>query len=112
MHADDQAFVRVDTTDDDLWQPADVSGVEVMDLHDFGEESNVFYRLAEGAALPARELPGGEELFVVEGSCRDANGDYGKGTWLRMPIGAAPALQSESGCRLYVKRGHPSHSPK
>ena len=106
MHADDQAFVRIDTACEDLWQPADVTGMEVMDLHDFGEESNVFCRLAAGAVLTARELPGGEELFVLEGSCCDANGDYGKGTWLRTPIGAAPALQSESGCRLYVKRGH------
>ena len=106
MHADDQAFVRIDTTDEALWRPANIPGIDEMDLHDFGEESNVFYRLAARAVLPARELPGGEELFVLEGSCRDANGDYAKGTWLRTPIGAAPALQSESGCRLYVKRGH------
>ena len=48
----------------------------------------------------------GEEIFVLEGACQDGAGDYGPGTWLRQPIGRAPALASADGCRLYVKRGH------
>ena len=111
MHPDDQASVRIDTSDEALWRPSDVAGVEVMDLHRFGEEIDVLYRVAGGAALPARDLPGGEELFVLNGSCRDENGSYAERTWLRAPIGAAPALHSDDGCRLYVKRGHLLNPP-
>lgn len=106
MHPDDQAFVRIDTTREDLWQPANIPGVEVMELHQFDDEANGLYRLAAGAALPARDLPGGEELFVLDGSCQDENGTYAEECWRRTPIGVAPALRSGGGCRLYVKRGH------
>ena len=106
MHPGDQEFIRVDTTREDLWRPTDLSGVEVMELHRYGSESNALYRLAPGAALPERDLPGGEEFFVLDGSCGDASGGYREGSWVRAPIGSAPALQSELGCRLYVKRGH------
>lgn len=115
MHPEDQEHVCTDTTREDLWQPGGSRGVDVMQLHRFKEESAALYRLAPGASLPARDLPGGEEFFVLEGSCRDENGDYGAGVWVRTPIGKAPALQSEAGCRLYVKRGHlldPPPSPE
>jgi anti-sigma factor ChrR (cupin superfamily) len=111
MHPDDQEFVRIDTTRADLWQPTDRPGVEVMPLHGFKDEITALYRLAPGAALPTRELPGGEEFFVLEGACRDANGAYQRGAWVRTPIGAAPILESPGGCRLYVKRGHLLHPP-
>lgn len=111
MHAADQDFVRLDTTLEDLWRPAGEPGVEVMALHRFETESNDLVRLAPGGRLPARDLPGGEEIFVLEGTCRDEAGEYGEGTWLRAPIGSAPALTSDGGCRLYVKRGHLAGPP-
>lgn len=111
MHPDDQDFVRLDTTRADLWRPSEQPGVEVMALHGFQDETTALYRLAPGAALPERELPGGEEFFVLEGACRDANGSYAQGTWVRTPIGQAPRLESPEGCRLYVKRGHLLHPP-
>ena len=106
MHPEDRDFVRIDTTDEGLWRPSDAPGVETMKLHTFRNESEALYRLASGSALAARDLPGGEEVFVLEGSCRDENGTYTEGSWLRTPIGRAPALHSEDGCRIYVKRGH------
>jgi anti-sigma factor ChrR (cupin superfamily) len=111
MRPEDRAAVRVDTRRDDLWQPGGHPGIEVMDLHSFGDESAALLRLAAGAALPARDLPGGEELFVLEGACADAAGDYLTGTWIRTPPGEAPALLSRTGCRLYVKRGHLADPP-
>ena len=112
MHPDDQEFVRVDTTRRDLWRAADVGGgVEAMPLHRFGDESVALYRLAPGAEMPPRHLPGGEEIFVLEGACRDVEGSYPKGVWVRSPVGEAPALRSDQGCRLYVKRGHLRHPP-
>ncbi len=105
MHPEDRAFVRIDTTRQDLWQPVD-PGVRIMALHAFGTETTALYRLAPGAAIAARELPGGEEIFVVAGAVSDAGGTYGEGTWIRAPIGAAPALRATGGARLLVKRGH------
>ena len=111
MHPDDQDFVRVDTTRDDLWQLGNEPGVSVMVLHRFEEETVSLYRLSSGAGLPARDLPGGEELFVLDGDCTDVHRAYPKGTWLRQPIGDAPLLESNQGCLLYVKRGHLSNLP-
>jgi anti-sigma factor ChrR (cupin superfamily) len=111
MHPDDQEFVRVDTTREDLWRAGDAAGIEVMPLHRFADETVALYRLAVGARTPARRLPGGEEFFVLGGACRDANGSYAKGDWVRTPIGEATALVSDGGCRLYVKRGHLLHPP-
>jgi anti-sigma factor ChrR (cupin superfamily) len=111
MHPDDQEFVHIDTTRRDLWRPGDAAGVEIMPLHRFGHEFVALYRLAPGAELAARALPGGEEIFVLDGACRDADGSYEEGAWTRRPIGAAPALGSNGGCRLYVKRGHLLHPP-
>jgi anti-sigma factor ChrR (cupin superfamily) len=111
MHPDDQEFVRVDTSREDLWQPSNAPGIEVMQLHRFRDETTALYRLAPGARMPARRLPGGEEFFVLDGACRDANGSYHEGAWVRNPIGQAPALLSDGGCRLYVKRGHLRRPP-
>jgi anti-sigma factor ChrR (cupin superfamily) len=111
MHPDDQEFVRVDTTREDLWRATDAPGIEMMPLHRFDAESVALYRLAAGAELPPRELPGGEELFVLEGACRDGDGRYDEGSWVRTPVGEASALFSDRGCRLYVKRGHLLHPP-
>ncbi len=111
MHPEDQDFVRIDTTRDDLWQPGDRPGISKMRLHHFKDEIVSLYRLSSGAALPARDLPGGEELFVLDGECKDPKGIYPKGTWLRQPIGNAPSLESNQGCLLYVKRGHLSNLP-
>ncbi len=110
MHPDDQDFVRIDTKREDLWQAAEIPGVDVMPLHAFNGEITALYRLAPGAELPARTLPGGEEIFVLEGALGRADGEYGPGSWSRTPVGSAPALVSTTGARLFVKRGH-LHAP-
>jgi hypothetical protein len=63
-------------------------------------------RLSLGTQLPRRELPGGEELFVVSGSCGDDRSDYGQWTWIRQPIGEASPLFARNECHLFIKRGH------
>ncbi len=112
MHKEDQEYVRIDTTNEELWRPTGLACVEAIYLHSYQDESTAMYRLAAGARLPARDLPGGEELFVFEGSCRDDNGTYGKGSWIRAPVGdTAPALYCDGGCRILVKRGHLLDAP-
>lgn len=112
MHPGDQEFVVRDTTQDSQWRQSQWQGVEAMALHGFGPEQTALYRFGPGAALPARELAGGEEFFMLDGACRDADGSYDAGFWVRHPAGAtAPELISDSGCRLYIKRGHLSDPP-
>lgn len=111
MHPEDQDFVRIDTTQRELWREAAHDGVAVLPLHRHGAEATELLELSAGTHLPARALPGGEELFVSTGSCRDENGVYRQGTWLRHPIGGAPELVSPQGCRIFLKRGHLEYLP-
>lgn len=106
-HPDDQDVVRIDTTDAGLW----AAGADHIALHAFGPERVTFHRLAPGASLPARDIPGGEEILVVSGACEDRNGRYGEWGWLRQPSGAAPTLTSPGGCTLLVKSGHLASPP-
>ena len=62
-------------------------------------------RWAAGTAPGARGLPGGIEIFVLEGSLEDADGRYTAGSWLRLPDAAKLDARSAEGCILYVKQG-------
>ena len=111
MHPEDQDFVRLDTRDESLWRKTEAPGIETMPLHRFRKEETFLLRLAPGARVAARDLPGGEELFVVAGTVEDENGRYGKGGWLRNPIGQAPEMRSPEGATLLAKRGHLADLP-
>ena len=106
MHPEDQDFVRLDTRDESLWRKTEDPGIETMPLHRFRNEETFLLRLAPGARVGARDLPGGEELFVIAGAVEDENGRYGKGGWLRNPIGQAPEMRSPEGATLLAKRGY------
>lgn len=56
-----------------------------------------------GAKFPEHFHPNGEEIFVLEGTFSDENGDYPAGTYLRNPPGSSHAPFSKDGCRLFVK---------
>lgn len=110
MHPADQTHVRTHT-DPSAFQQTAKRGVEVIDLHCYQDETNALFRLAPGASIPARELPGGEEVFVVEGNCSSGGRLWPKHTWARNPIGHAQTITTGEGCRLYVKRGHLGNPP-
>jgi anti-sigma factor ChrR (cupin superfamily) len=89
------------------WQPTHVDGVEEKLLYDepgFPDRTRL-ERWAEGTAPEAAALPGGVEIFVIEGVLEDAEGRYEEGTWLRLPDRAKLAADSPDGCLLYVKSG-------
>ena len=44
----------------------------------------------------------GEEIFVLEGTFSDENGDYPVGTYLRNPDGSKHSPFSKYGCKLFV----------
>lgn len=56
-----------------------------------------------GATFSAHNHPGGEEIFVLEGTFSDETGDYPAGTYFRNPTGFQHAPFSETGCIILVK---------
>ena len=62
-------------------------------------------RWEPGAALGRIDYASGAELFVLDGSFRDAGGAFARGAWVRLPPGASHAPSTSSGCVLYIKEG-------
>jgi len=88
------------------WQPAR-AGVNVRELYSqpgFADTVRL-ERWAPRAELGRVAYASGAELFVLEGSFADAEGTFGRGTWLRLPPGSAHSPQTAAGCVLYVKEG-------
>lgn len=110
MEPEDQAWVRIDTTTQP-WQPGPVPGASVMPLFERAPERVALWKLAPGTRLAHHEHPGGEEIFVLEGTLQDEQGRYPKGAWLRSPPGSAHAPFSGQGCVFYVKTGHLGAAP-
>jgi anti-sigma factor ChrR (cupin superfamily) len=88
------------------WMPMPVPGVTLLPLHEFGSEQVGLLRWQRGTRYPLHEHPGGEEIYVIEGTLQDEEGRYAAGTWLRNPPGSRHATYSAEGCLLYVKSGH------
>lgn len=97
---------RTDTTAM-AWQPGEAAGLEFKSLHADPRMADTtrLERWTPGARPGPRTLPGGLELFVIEGSLEDPHGRYPKGSWLRLPDGATFDARSSEGCLLYVKAG-------
>lgn len=103
----DRPQVTIDTNAG-TWLAGEGSGVEMLPLY---EDTNYpermrMLRLAPGGSTRRVSHPGGQELFVVQGSLTDDFGAYDAGTWVRHPPGTTNALCSPSGCELYEKTGH------
>jgi len=106
MDPADQTQVQIDTSATP-WQPVDgADGIEIMPLHEFGDENVVLVRLAPGAPAIDHDHPLGEELLVLDGSLTDEHGHYPKGTWIRNPPGSRHAPYTTTGCTLWAKLGH------
>jgi len=103
---DDRTQAVIDTHDA-VWQAGPQAGVRILPLHAFAHERVALVRWAPDTALERHAHPGGEEVFVIEGSFGDELGDYPSGSWVRSPPGSehSPATRSE-GALLYVKIGH------
>jgi anti-sigma factor ChrR (cupin superfamily) len=79
--------------------------------HSAEGESVAIEELAPGTELPELDCPAGEEILILEGSLRDRQGNYGRGTWIRNPPGFRRALGSANGATYWVKRGHLRAAP-
>jgi len=89
------------------WGPSGLAGVEqkILFEDDLFTDVTSLERWAPGARPGVRVFDAGAEFFVIEGALSDDEGEYAKGTWLRLPPGSEMDAWSEAGCRLYVKKG-------
>jgi len=62
-------------------------------------------RWEAGARFGRIEYASGAELFVLDGSFRDAGGELARGAWVRLPRGASHTPSTDEGCVLYIKEG-------
>jgi anti-sigma factor ChrR (cupin superfamily) len=107
LRADVNEFVSVQTKDLP-WEPSPAQGVERRYLvrdEALGSATSLV-RYAPGASFPAHTHPGGEEIFVLEGTFADEHGQYPAGTYLRNPPGSRHHPYSPDGCVIFVKLGH------
>lgn len=90
------------------WQPSPMNGVERKPLAREQAESGhatSIVRYAPGSHFPSHFHPGGEEVFVLDGTFSDESGDYGPGSYLRNPPGSQHSPFSQEGCTLFIKLG-------
>lgn len=95
-------------TNDLPWEPSPTPGIERRYLvrdETLGFATTIV-RYAPGASFPAHSHPGGEEIFVLEGTFADEHGKYPAGSYLRNPPGSRHHPYSPDGCVIFVKLGH------
>jgi len=97
--------VAIDTTAA-AWENGPGPGIRILRLHEFGNEEVLMCRLAAGTDVPPRDVPDGEEIYVVSGVLVDAEDTYGADTWIRNPPGRAAAYSAPEDAVIWLKRGH------
>lgn len=73
------------------WAHSPADGVARVKLEREAEESGhvtSFVRFDAGASFPLHDHPQGEEIYVMQGTFSDENGDYPPGSYLRNPPGS------------------------
>ena len=89
------------------WEATQWSGVqrkvlEFVNHPRMGRETSIL-KLEPGTSLPTTTWAERLDFFVIEGSCSDEHGSYGKHTFVRQPPGTTQSLRSQEGCTLYMK---------
>ena len=68
-------------------------------------ENMALVRWQPDTYFPQHTHPGGEEIFVIEGTFEDDHGIYPQGTWIRSPHMSIHKPYSKEGCLIYVRVG-------
>lgn len=105
----DRRRIVVDTTKLD-WLSEGHAGRAVKKLNTgpgYPEIEDIrFTRLDKGIRIPLHGHPGGNEMFVLEGSIEDEYGRFDVGDWIRQPAASEHAPWTDDGCVLFVRDGH------
>ena len=103
---EDRQHVRLDTRTMSALPDPDRAGVERIELYTDEHEQVGVERWSAGTQIEL-ELPGGAELFVLEGEARVGGEELSPWSWLRLPAGSRlDASAGPEGARLWIKRGH------
>jgi anti-sigma factor ChrR (cupin superfamily) len=92
------------------WSRGLVEGLSVLGLHNNDHEGTALVHWAPGTVFNPHTHPGGEEIFVLQGTFSDEHGDYPAGAWLRNPPWSSHKPFSNEGTLIYVKTGHLTQS--
>ena len=94
-------------TNETPWHQGMVEGLTVLPLYSQADypENMALVRWQPDTYFPQHTHPGGEEIFVIEGTFEDDHGSYGKGTWIRSPHMSIHTPYSKEGCLIYVRVG-------
>mgnify|MGYP006429596615 CR=1 FL=1 len=89
------------------WVDSPMPGVERMMLDRIGDEvarATTIVRYAPHSEFSSHTHSGGEEFFVLEGTFSDEHRHYGKGSYVRNPIGTShtPRIGAQ-GATIFVK---------
>lgn len=94
-------------TNEMIWTPSPMPGVERKMLDRIGEEiarATSLVRYAPNSHFSAHTHGGGEEFLVLEGEFNDAAGCYPAGTYVRNPVGSSHApWAGAEGAVIFVK---------
>ena len=104
MQTDDDASVRIDTTDPASWVCGD--GRDICELFENEHEQVCLQRLAPREPV-FKTSHAGAELLVVDGQIDTLDQSLRQGSWMRLPQGFDPVLISGAeGATLFIKTGH------
>jgi hypothetical protein len=105
----DRRQVRVDTAGIRP-EPVDARpGVAVVPLHADAREDVRIETWAPGAEVEL-DVPGGVEVFALEGGFAEGGEVLGRYGWLRLPAGSTlRAVAGPEGARVWLKSGHLAH---
>lgn len=94
-------------TDTLSWQPTGLPEYSIKPLYQQAGYSDTtrLEQWAAGSARRVRHYEHGAEIFVLDGSFEDEQGQHGAGTWMRMPVRSRHHFGSGEGCTVYIKEG-------
>ena len=94
-------------TNETSWHQGMVEGLTVLPLYSQMDypENMALVRWQPETYFPQHTHPGGEEIFVIEGTFEDDHGVYPQGTWIRSPHMSIHRPYSKEGCLIYVRVG-------
>ncbi|WP_298920055.1 cupin domain-containing protein [uncultured Roseobacter sp.] len=86
------------------------NGVAQAILHQ-DERETVSYIVLDAGADLALEAEGGIEVLMIDGTMSESGEELEKGSWLRLPEGAAlSATAGSQGAKVWIKSGHLPHA--
>jgi hypothetical protein len=112
---DDRTQISIETDTRPFAPAPERRGIEVMPLFKDAHEDVRLERWAPQTDIRL-PLPGGAELFVLDGSFSEGGETFEPQSWLRLPAHATlTARAGAAGCRVWIKTGHlarPQTAPK